>query len=55
MRKLDFEEVAGVVGGVQPGPNGEGCTDGPLAEIFPEVFPTKRLPTDDGDVANPAN
>jgi len=29
MKTIDTNKLAAVVGGVRPGPNGEGCTQGP--------------------------
>lgn len=44
-------EVKSVSGGNKPGPNGEGCTDGPRFPGFPSL---EQLPPEGGPLIVPA-
>lgn len=53
---IDSNLLAGVSGGVRPGPNGTGCTQGPgggCGPFFPRPRPTPTFPRPGGPVVDP--
>lgn len=43
MKTIDLDKLSNVCGGVRPGPNGEGCTQGPFGPKRPRPT-TPTLP-----------